>query len=60
MIKPSATLSPSPNWFLSSALTSSPTSSPLFAYAAKNTTVVMNNQKVIHHLRGHRKNITGV
>ena len=47
-------LSPSANWYLSSALTVSPVTGML-AYAAKNTTVVMIGTQVRQHLRGHKR-----
>ena len=49
-----STVSPSANWYLASALTSS--LSGMTAYAAKSTTVVLNeNMHVIHHLNGHKR-----
>ena len=54
-LRPSATLSPSANWYLSSCLTTSPNG--MSAYAAKSSTVVLDHQcRVVRHLRGHKKN----
>ena len=54
-LRPSATLSPSANWYLSSCLTTS--SNGMSAYAAKSSTVILDQQcRVVRHLRGHKKN----